>query len=169
MADRIGETHLRDLTLLTHCLTAVRRHDAESMRTLLPQAFAARDSGGYPDGRLAGRLACAAWLAWQDNRPDEVISLAAQIEGLDVSTLGSETKYRWVYLFPLIAARLRTGDTGAAAAAAAQIVDPAQQWLPDDLTAALAHAHQAWDRGDPAQAAESLTEALALARTHAYF
>ena len=169
LANRIGETHLRDLVLLTRCLTALRRHDAELVRTLLPQAFAARDNGGYPEGRSAGRLACAAWLAWQDDRPDEVIRLAGQIDGLDAGTLGSETKYRWVYLFPLIAARLRSGDIGAAATAAAQIIAPAQQWLPDDLTTALDRAHQSWDRGDPAQAADALTGALALARAHAYF
>jgi hypothetical protein len=77
--------------------------------------------------------------------------------------------YRWVYLFPLIAARLAAGDIGPAAVAAAQIIDPAQQELPDDLTAALGRAHQAWTRNQPAQAARSLTEALTLARTHAYF
>jgi adenylate cyclase len=124
LANRIGETHLRDLALLTRCMTALRRHDAEMVRTLLPQAFAARDNGGYPEGRLAGRLACAAWLAWQDNRPEEVIRVAGQIEGFDPSTLGSETKYRWIYLFPVIAARLRSGDIGPAATAAAQITAP---------------------------------------------
>ena len=74
LAERIGETLLRDLALLTLTLTALRRHDAEAVRALLPRAVAAaQDTGGiFGAGRLAGGLAVAAWLAWQDGRPDEV-------------------------------------------------------------------------------------------------
>ena len=90
--------------------------------------------------------------------------LAGQVDGLDPGTLGYEMRYRWVYLFPVIAARLQAGDTSAAVESAARIIDPSQQWLPDDLTAALTRA-----RDDPAQAVGALTEALSLARTHAYF
>ncbi len=47
LAERIGETVLRDLALLTLTLTALRRHDTEAVRALLPRAFAAtREVGG---------------------------------------------------------------------------------------------------------------------------
>jgi hypothetical protein len=70
---------------------------------------------------------------------------------------------------PLLAAHLRLGDTAAAVAAARQVIDPSQQLLPDDLTAALAAACGSWDQGDEARAAGLLTEALTVARTRAYF
>ena len=169
LANRIGESHLRDLVLLLLAQTALRRHDVAGMRTLLPQAFAAADTAGNPEGRNAGRLACAAWLAWQDGRPEEVIRLAAEIEQFEVSSLGASVTYGWVFLFPLIAARLQSGDIAAAAAAARIAIDPSQQWLPDDLTGALAGGCESWDQGAPAEAARLLTEALALAGWHAYF
>jgi class 3 adenylate cyclase len=169
LADRIGETHLRDLALLTLSTAALRRHDVAAMRTLLPQAFAAGDAGGFVDGRVAGRLGCAAWLAWQDGRQDEVFRLAAELDQSDASALGSGVMYRWIYLFPLLAARLQAGHTEAAVTAARQIIDPLQIWLPDDLTGALATAAESWDQGDEAETTKRLKKALALARTRAYF
>ena len=121
------------------------------------------------DGRIAVNTSVAAWLAWQDGRPDEVLRLAAEIESLDLTNAGSGAMYRWIYLFPLLAAHLAAGATAEAVTAARRIIDPSQQWLPDDLTAALAGACESWDEGDPAQAAKRLTEALAIARARAYF
>jgi class 3 adenylate cyclase len=171
LAERIGETLLRNTAVLSLTLTALRRYDVEAVRALLPQAFAAaREVGCDIGSRIAGSLAAAAWLAWQDSRPDEVIRLAAEIEERDLSKLGTGAMYRWVYLFPLLAARLQAGETGEAVAAARQIIDPSQQVLPDDLTAALAAACESWDQGsDTAQTEQRLREALALAHAHAYF
>jgi tetratricopeptide (TPR) repeat protein len=171
LAERIGETVLRDLALLTLALTALRRHDPDAVRALLPRAYAAarRPDGPIGAGRLAGSLAIAAWLAWQDDRPDEVIRLAAEVKKYERNMLGTGGMHHWVYLFPLLAVRLRAGQTEQAVSAARQIIDPSQQALPDDLTTALAAAGASWDRGDQAQAAQRLTEALALARTYTYF
>jgi hypothetical protein len=72
--------------------------------------------------------------------------------------------YRWVYLFPLIAVALSDGATADAVAAARQILDPSQQLLADDLTAALAEACDRWDAGDTATARQKLAAALDLAR-----
>jgi hypothetical protein len=171
LAERIGETVLRNVAVLTLTLTALRRHDVEAVRALLPQAFAAaKEVGGDIGSRVTGSLAAAAWLAWQDSRPDEVIRLAAEIEERDPSKLGASVMYRWVYLFPLLAARLEVGETGEAVSAARQIIDPSQQVLPDDLTAALATACESWDQdSDPAQTEQRLREALTVARARAYF
>ena len=171
LAERIGETLLRDLSLQSLSLCALRRHDTQAVRTLLPQTFAAARAAGRHMGgsRIAGRLAVAAWLAWQDGLPDEVVRLVAEIKKYDRSTLGTSAMYEWMYLFPLLAARLQAGEIAEAVAAARQIIDPSQQVLPDDLTAALAAACESWDQGDPAGTAQCLTEALAVARARAYF
>jgi hypothetical protein len=169
MADRIGETLLRDIALRSLCLTALRRHDAATVRALLPQSFAAARAAGRAVGsHLAGTLAIASWLAWQDDRPQEVLRLADEVESHVPLTFGTGGMTRWVYLFPVLAVRLRAGELGAAAAAARAIADPSQQWLPDGLTAALAAAGDAWREGDRAGTAAHLTQALALARADGY-
>ena len=77
--------------------------------------------------------------------------------------------FRWVYLFPLIAARLGAGLAKEAVTAARQLLDPAQQALPGDLTAALEAASEAWDHGEPGLAGQHLESALLLARDRDYF
>jgi class 3 adenylate cyclase/DNA-binding SARP family transcriptional activator/tetratricopeptide (TPR) repeat protein len=145
MAERIGETHLRSVSLMVLMLTAVRAHDPESLRTLIPRAMAAaRDDSSH----ISGVMACQSWLAWQDGHPDQVIRLAGQIAEFDPATTAFGGRHRWVYLFPLIAARLRAGDTAAAFDAARQILGPSQQLLADNLTAALDAACASWDRAD---------------------
>jgi class 3 adenylate cyclase/DNA-binding SARP family transcriptional activator len=166
MGERIGERHLLVTSLLALILIALRRHDTEAVRTLIPQA---RTTAGKDGIYIALTVAVRAWLAWQDGHPDEVIRLAGRIAEFDLSALVTGGRYRWVYLFPLIAARLRTGDTAAAVAAARQIVDPVQQLLPDDLMAALDAACAAWDRGEAGPAADGLADALRLAHDLHYF
>ena len=166
LAERIGETFLRDIATLALTLTALRRHDTETVRTLLPRVLAAGNSLG---GRVTGGVAGAAWLAWQDGRPGEVIRLSAEVEARDLTTIGSGAQYRWVYLFPLIAARLQADELVEAVVAARRMLDPSQQFLSPDLMAALTEACTAWDDGDQATARRHLVAALDLARAHAYF
>jgi tetratricopeptide (TPR) repeat protein len=168
MAERIGETNLHAVSVLALTLTALRQHDTEQVRALLPHAMAvawAADTGS----RIAGPMACQAWLAWQDGDPDEVIRLAAEIGSLDLTTIGSGARYRWVYLFPLIAARLHTGAVADAVAAARQIIDPAQQLLADEVMAALAAACASWQAAEPEAARARLAAALTLAGDHGFF
>jgi hypothetical protein len=150
---------------MVQILTALREHDSESVRALIPQAMAAATDD---NSHVAGVMACQSWLAWQDGHPDEVISLAGQIGQFDPATTTFGGR-RWVYLFPLIAARLRSGDTADAVAAARQILDPSQQLLADDLMAALDAACAAWDGGEAAAAAADLAGALDLAHDLHYF
>jgi tetratricopeptide (TPR) repeat protein len=166
MAERMGETFLRAVSLLTLTLTALRQHDTEAVRGLLPRAAAAGENADTP---LSAVMACQAWLAWQDDRPDEVIRLADQIASYQPATISIIGAYRWVYLFPLIAARLSAGTVKEAVTAARRMLDPAQQALPGDLTAALNAATEAWDRGEPDAAREHLESALRLARDRDYF
>ena len=166
MAERMGETFLRAVSLLTLTLTALRQHDTEAVRGLLPRAAAAAENAHTP---LTGIMACRAWLAWQDGQPDEVIRLADQIAHYEPTTVSIVGAHQWVYLFPLIAARLDAGRVEEAVTAARQVLDPAQQALPGDLTAALEAAGEAWDRGEPGVAGQHLEAALRLARDRDYF
>lgn len=106
MAERIGETHLRTIAILQLMLAAVRRRDNQALRALIPRAIDTLDDG---DTRIAVVMSCQAWLAWQDGRPDEVISLAARIAELAPATIGAGARYKWVHMFPAIAARLQSG------------------------------------------------------------
>ena len=166
LGERIGERHLLVYSLLVLILTALRRHDTEAVRTLIPQA---RTAAGKDSIYVAVTVAAQAWLAWQDGHPDEVIRLAGRIAEFDLGTLVTGARYRWVYLFPLIAARLGSGDAAGAVAAARQILDPAQQLLPDELMAALDAALAAWDGGEGGPAEAGLAGALRLAHELHYF
>jgi class 3 adenylate cyclase len=166
MAERIGETHLRSISLMALILTALREHETESVRALIPRATAATHDDS---STVTGVMACQSWLAWQDGHPDEVIRLAGQIAKFDPARMAFGSRHRWVYIFPLIAARLRAGDTAAAVAAARQILDPSQQLLPDELMAALNTACTAWDRGEVDAAEADLVGALDLAHDLNYF
>jgi tetratricopeptide (TPR) repeat protein len=166
MAERMGEIFLRAVSLETLTLTALRQHDTEAVRGLLPRAAAAGENGDTP---LTAVMACRAWLAWQDGHPDEVIRLADQIDNYEPATINIIGAYRWVYLFPLIATRLATGAVKEAVTAARRVLDPAQQALPGDLTAALQAATEAWDHGEPGLAGQHLASALRLARDRDYF
>jgi adenylate cyclase len=166
MAERMGETFLRAVSLQTLTLTALRQHDTVAVRGLLPRAAAAAENARTP---LTGIMACRAWLAWQDGQPDEVIRLADQIASYQPSTINVIGAYRWVHLFPLIAVRLGAGRADEAVTAARQLLDPAQQALPGDLTAALEAAGEARDHGELGLAGQHLESALLLARDRNYF
>jgi tetratricopeptide (TPR) repeat protein len=168
LAERIGESQLRNFALLSLTLTALRRRDTRAVRTLLSKTLKAMEEVGGETSRLTGGMAVAAWLAWQDGRPEEVITRAAEIGAARLTTLGSGAMYRWVYLFPLLAAHLAAGATAEAVAAARQIIDPSQQWLPADLTAALSVAAESWV-DDPDETPRLLDDALIVAASHGYF
>jgi adenylate cyclase len=167
MAERIGEILLLGMSLEGLALIAMRRHDTEAVRSLLPRAAAAAAAIGTTE-YVAGAKACQAWLAWQDGRAADVIRLSGEYQEIGSTTFGSCARYQWVYLLPLIGAQLAVGAAAEAVAAARRILDPSQQLLPDELTAALQAACEAWDAGEPDAAAARLSAALDLARQLRY-
>ena len=80
MAERIGESILLGQSLLGLALTALRRHDTEAVRALMTQIMATAEAMASFE-YLAGAKACLAWLAWQDRRQDDVITLSDEITG----------------------------------------------------------------------------------------
>ena len=165
MAERIGESILLGQSLLGLALTALRRHDTEAVRALMPQVMAAAGNMASAE-YMAGAKACLAWLAWQDRRPHDVIKLSGEIAELMAGTARLGFYHGLIYLWPLIAVHLEAGHVGGAVAVSRQIPQYAQyaQWLPGDLESALEEAGQAWDRGQPGLAGERLAAAVALAR-----
>jgi DNA-binding SARP family transcriptional activator/class 3 adenylate cyclase/tetratricopeptide (TPR) repeat protein len=163
LAERTGETLLLSHSLADLALIALRRHDIQAVRSLLPRAVAAAEAAGTRD-----YIGPDAWLAWQDGQVDEVIRLTLQIDA-KTEGVGSWAFYRWVYLWPLVAAELSKDDIPAAVAAAGRMLEPSQQLLPADLATALTAACEAADRGDVQGAADGLRAALDLARQLRYF
>jgi predicted ATPase len=166
MAGRIGESALHGWSLLGLALTALRRHDADRVRALLPRILAVADAMAPPD-YLAGVMSCQAWLAWQDGHRDDVIKLAGEI-----AAAMTEPQYPWAYhgllhQWPLVAAHLDAGDVAAAIAAARDLPRYAPP-LPKDLADVIAAALAAWDAGDHAPARDHLTAALTQARARRY-
>ena len=165
MAERIGESILLGHSLLGLALTALRRHDTEAVRALAPQVMAAAADMASAE-YLAGAKACLTWLAWQDQRPHDVITLSGEIAELMAGTARLGFYHGLVHLWPLIAVHLEAGHVAGAVAVSRQIPQYAQysQWLPSDLELTLEEACQAWDQGQPGLAGERLAAAVALAR-----
>ena len=167
MAERIGETILLGLCLLGLALTALRRGDIEVLRAWTHRALAVADDQAGPEYR-AKASACLAWLAWHDHHSEEVIRLAGEIAELQVTGPRTGPPDRWVYLLPLLAARLDAGQLADAIATARQLADPARQSLPGALGSALQAAISAWERSRPGVARRNLGAVLALAHELRY-
>ena len=112
----------------------------------MPRVMAAADAMASYE-YTAGAKACLAWLAWQDGRPDDVITLSDEVAELMAATVGSGFYQGLIYLWPLIAVHLDAGQLAEAVAAARQLLRTARPRLTGDLESALAEAGQAWDRG----------------------
>jgi class 3 adenylate cyclase/tetratricopeptide (TPR) repeat protein len=169
IADRMGHVTMRAKTLLALAATALRGHNVEAVRTLTPTAMAAWERAGQLE--LLGSAsvkAVQAWLAWQDNRPLDVVRLADEVLQLSGSDLGEDIHTNWVFLWPLVAVHLHAERVAEAVAASRLMLDPSQQQLPDELESILQAASAAWDRGREDIAAASLAEALKLARELRY-
>jgi tetratricopeptide (TPR) repeat protein len=168
MAERIGESILLGQSLLGLALTALRRHDAGGVRALMARVVATAEAMAI-DEYLAGAKACLAWLAWQDGRHDDVVKLSDEAAELMVTTAGTGFYQGPIYLWPLIATHLDTGNVAGAVAAARRLLHVACPELPDDISSAMRTASRAWDAGQPGLPAERLAAALAMAHVRHYF
>jgi adenylate cyclase len=169
-AERSGNLLLRAACLYLLALTALRRHDAAAVRYLAPLAVAANERLLHP-AWVAGAKASLAWLAWQDKRPQDVVTLAdeaAELLKMPKSN-GSHAHWKWAYLWPLIAVRLDEGKIAEAVEAGLEMLDPYQQQLPDELETLLESAATAWAGEQPDVAAAKLGRALELAHDLHFF
>lgn len=161
IVDRIGDVVLRARCLCYLNVTSLRRHDVEAVRSLAPVAMAAGKDAEYPE-YVASATATKAWLAWRDQRYEDVIPLATAALELWGTTVVRYSWY-WLCLWPLIAVHLSAAEIDEAVAASRQLLVPPQQRLPDELESMLVSVGVAWDDGDRQGAADKLAAALNLA------
>jgi hypothetical protein len=161
VVDRIGDVVLRARCLCYLNVTALRRHDVEAVRSLAPEAMAAGKDAGYPE-YVACAIATKAWLAWREQRYEDVVADARAALDLWGTTVVRYSWY-WVCVFPLIAVLLKAGEVEEAVEAGRQLLVPPQQRLPSELESTLVSAGAAWDGGDRRGAADALAAALELA------
>jgi len=168
IADRVGEALLRGESLVALTMTALRRRDVTAVRMLAPQAMEACEATGSPPLVDAARAGLA-WLAWQDGRIDDVVSLAAKTSGRSPTVMAEAALSRMVLLFSLIAAHLAANQVDDAVTVARQLLEPAQPALADDVRSLLAAASAAWKFGDRGTASDQLRAALAAAGQLGYW
>ncbi len=133
---------------------------------MTPEALAAAEAAGYPE-YVAAAKATMAWVAWRDQRSDDVLALAG--EALELwGTVVVTHPFKWPCLWPLMAVRLTAGQVAEAVDASRQLLLPPQQRLPDELESILESAQASWDGGEGERAAGQLAEALELARRLRY-
>jgi DNA-binding SARP family transcriptional activator/tetratricopeptide (TPR) repeat protein len=161
IAERVGDPFRRAMCLCYLNLTALRRHDLDAVRSLAPRVIAAAEVARYPAYVAAGK-ATLAWVAWNDQRFENVVPLAT--EALDLwATIAVTYPFKWLCLWPLISVHLASGQLDDAVDASRQLLTPPQQRLPDELESVVEGAGAAWDRGDHQLATDNLTAALELA------
>ena len=166
MVERMGDRVLRARCLCYLNVTALRNGDVDGVRSLGPQAMAAAEAAAYPE-YVAAAKATMAWVAWRDERLEDVVRLADEALGLWRSTVVSYSYY-WLCLWPLVAVRLRRGQTAEGVEAARQLLPPPQQRLPDELEAEVQAAVGAWEGGARKLAREHLSKAVELAKRLRY-
>jgi DNA-binding SARP family transcriptional activator/tetratricopeptide (TPR) repeat protein len=161
MTNRIGGVVLEARCLCYLNVTALRRHDVEAVRSLAPQALLAGEAAGYPE-YVAAAKATLAWVAWRDERPEDVLVFANEALELWGTTVVSYSWY-WLCLWPLIAVHLAAGQLAEAVDASRRLLRPPQQRLPDELESLVESVQTAWDGAEHDRAKEKLAEAVALA------
>jgi class 3 adenylate cyclase/tetratricopeptide (TPR) repeat protein len=164
--ERTGDVVLRTRALSYLNVAALRRHDAGTVRRLAPEAMAAGVAAAYPE-YVAAAKATLAWLAWQEERFEDVITLGEEALELWKSTIVSYSWY-WLCLWPMIAVRLRAEQVAEAIDLSRQLLVPPQQRLPDDLESLVEAAGAAWEHRETRVAGDKLAEALQLAATLGY-
>jgi hypothetical protein len=121
----------------------------------------AAEAASYPEYVAAAR-ATQAWVAWCEERPEDVVNLATEALGLWDTTVVSYSWY-WLCLWPLIAVRLSGGPVANAVEASRRTLVPPEQRVPDELESLLESAGAAWDDARHTLAAEKRAGALELA------
>ena len=169
--ERAGTTNGRSMALTELAVTAWRQGDVDLVRELVPEARAAAAAGPrtgqnwqYVTGATA---ALEAWVAWRDQRPEQVIELGTGALALWRSQLES-FPFRCVALFPIASAYLQLGQTTRAIDTVRETLEPTQARLPDELEAAVLAACEAGDRAETELASTLLADAVDLARALRY-
>ena len=82
---------------------------------------------------------------------------------------GPSRAHKWLYIWPLVAVRLRDGNLAQAAAAARELLEPSRKRLPAELRSIVESACLSSDRGDADVARGNLALALEMAHELRFF
>ena len=162
LSERTYDRHCNEWCLANLCLVGIRRHDVETVRALSLRLSAALEDHRNRVYFVSLSSAVEAWVAWQDDRLDEVVRHATQALALWRSTWRVYF-YKGLCLWPLMSVQLASGDIAAAVKAGCEMLEPSQVRLPDELERLILRAKAARDRDEAAMAAAQLNEALQLA------
>ncbi len=166
LAERSGDLILRASTLTLLAIAAIRPHDKSTVRSLAVEAEVASEFVPSFGGAAKG---CLAWLAWQDGRPKDVVVLATEAGEVSRTRRCPLMIWKWVYIWPLVAAHLQDGAAALAVTAASELLETSQQRLPDELRSIVESACLSWDRGESHIARRNLALALEMAHELRYF
>jgi len=174
-ADAVLRTALAEVRLLNdqwrqmQCLVYLAvlhrlQGDTDGVELFLSQL----EATGQPAGSPFYQAACHANSAWLHLRNDRV-HLARQ-EALTSLALWKEYTYpfQWLAHWIVLAVALEQGALSDAVQAADAMLDPKQQWLPDDVTQALTCAVHTAQTGANAATQTCLTRAVRLAQGYGF-
>lgn len=165
MATRTGDVNLR-ARCLTYLTVGYRKQGRlDTVREYSARSLIAAEEATMPE-YVATAQANMAWAAWREGDWAEVVR-----HGRTALTLWQQlpeghasAAFQWTALFPLMVVALAEEQLPEAVGYAQTVLDPSQQKLPDGLTAVLENALTTWQKNQPDQTRQWLTEAIILAQ-----
>ena len=162
---RLIDSRIQEARILAF-LSTLYRQMGDVERTV-EYTFMAGEKGAAVGSRhfVAHSLANSAWLAYHRGE----IELALEKARMAAREFNdTKVPLAWLALFVLLAIYTDAGDIDRAKEAAAAMLDPMQQRLPDDLTALLEGAVKSWEQQDIKKTCEFLNQTIELAKGSGY-
>jgi DNA-binding SARP family transcriptional activator len=163
-----------DLSLQARCLTYLAIAQRQCRRVAEAEQMATRSLATATVAHMPEYIGTAqanlAWVAWQLGTFEQARQYGqAALEAWRQLPAGhGSAQAQWTALCPLIALALDAGDTASAIDYIRLLLDPAQQRLPNTLTALFEQALLAWENGTPERVTLLLQQATALAQELRY-
>jgi tetratricopeptide (TPR) repeat protein len=164
LATRIG-----NVAVETKCATYLALTHRRCGQVRKAREFAARSLSLATASENLPYIALArANLAWVEWREGDLAQAEkdphAALERYPPTYIG----VRWIMLWPLLGVALAQGRLAEAVGHARALLDPKESPMPDNITVALGHAIQAWEKPEPDMARVHLQRASELAREKGY-
>ncbi len=166
MAERTGDVTGQSHSLTYLSLVMRKRGRLEAIQQIIPQSLARATEAQMPE-HIGTARANLAWVAWREKRYSE-----AQAHGRAAleqwQQISQVFPFHWTALWPLLGVALEQDQLADAVDYARQLLVPAQQRLPDELTALLEAAIRAWEATRYEVAETYLLEATTMAQETGY-
>lgn len=162
-AEAIGDQQSQLMALIHLTSISRRRRRIEQARSLIARGIELANAA-EPSVHTGAMFGHYGWLAWQEHNGIVVREYAAITMGLWQSA--KPYPYRWIILWPLIAAVMDQGFVQEAIGYTRGLLEDGQQATPAPLESALRGTLAAWEAGDLPGARDQLHCALELAQEH---